>query len=167
MISGRIEVCINSLNIRIEMLWRLGSKIFYDYLTVPQKKCYEGLLFIIIQLIFTYPKSTIEILEKGAKYAQSYNKDTRTTPKLTFRTPWYAHLRVRRSGVFIVNFEQVNLSWEYFRDIIRERVENKFEPTLFDVLFQETRPNHKKIIPNKHTADENITGVDLSITPFS
>ena len=75
-------------------------------------------------------------------------------PKLTFRTPWYAHLRVHlmeyemlvwsRSGVFIVNFEQVNRSWGHFRDIIRERVENKFEPTLFDVLVLERRPNHKK-----------------------
>ena len=46
------------------------------------------------QLTFTCSKSTIETLERGVKYVKS-----------TIKTPERRHLH--RSGVFIVNFEQV------------------------------------------------------------
>ena len=50
------------------------------------------------QLILTCSKLTIETMEKGVKYVQSLNKNTRE-----YFTPF--------SSVFIVDFEQVNVSW--------------------------------------------------------
>ena len=47
-------------------------------------------------------KVTIETLKKGVKYAQSYNKNTRTTSVTYFASS---------SSVSIVDFEQLNVSW--------------------------------------------------------
>ena len=60
----------------------------------------------ISQLTFTCSKSTIETLEKSVRYVQSQHNDVNDVQKrrslCTFSTPF--------SSVFLVNFEQVNVS---------------------------------------------------------
>ena len=56
------------------------------------------MLVKLSQLTFTCSKSTIETLEKSVKYVQSFNK--------VFL------------GVSIVDFEQINVSWDISESVI-------------------------------------------------
>ena len=65
------------------------------------------------QLTFTCSKSTIETLEKGVKYVQINHKDIKTTSMTSFWCLycWLLTYFTPFSSVSIVDFEQVNVSW--------------------------------------------------------
>ena len=69
---------------------------------------------VLAQLTFTCSKLTIETLEKGVKYIQINNKNTKTMSLTSF---WCFYCKLWTyfssfSSACIVNFEQVNVSWE-------------------------------------------------------
>ena len=76
----------------------------------------------VTQLTFTWSKSIIETLEKGANIFKVNNKNTDVVSSVLIVD--FEHISHLFSSVSIVDFEQVNVSWEvafHSRDVFRAK----------------------------------------------
>ena len=74
------------------------------------------------QLTFACSKFRIETLEKSVKYMFKVNKNTRTTLVTSFSCFYPLTFNTAFSRVSIVDFEQVNVKWEVFREAVFQKI---------------------------------------------
>ena len=95
-------------------VWINTNKLIINYLLSSPKLLPLFLLFSCLLFIFFHKKDIV--YPAGIYLLKVNNRNTRTRceicSKLTINTP--ERRQWRRSGVFIVNFEQVNAGWVAF-----------------------------------------------------
>ena len=97
---------IKSYLLNFMRITKYNFRIEIDSFSCKRSLIYVGAdFFVITQQTFTCSKSTTEILCKGVKYVESYNKDTRTIPLKFF-------------SVSSVDFKKVFVFWELETNIV-------------------------------------------------